>query len=179
VAAEPSNTTRLKADTLVRLESFEPRFAGRVASWVCGPREAYWLAPHTRPPITAHSVLQWLLPGRHAGQLMAGGADGPVGYGEINRLNDRGEFWLGHLIVDPLQRRRGFGVRLVRSLVRHGFSVLGARRVSLVVFAHNEDAIACYRAAGLREEGSELHRFPAYGTTESLLRMVATQAAGG
>jgi ribosomal protein S18 acetylase RimI-like enzyme len=171
MAAEPIQKTRRQPGA-GGLEPFVDANAALVATWIRDAREAYWLAPHSPPPITAGSVLRWKLPGRHAFQLMEAGA--PVGYGEINLLNaERAEYWLGHLIVDPGHRGRHFGVRLVRGLVRIGVERFQARRISLVVFEHNEDAIACYRAAGLREDGREVHRFPAYNTCESLIRMIA------
>jgi RimJ/RimL family protein N-acetyltransferase len=155
-----------------RLERFDPRHTELVASWVRSEREAYWLAPHTPPPITAERVLAWSMEGRHPLQLMEGGALAPVAYGELNVLNASArEYWLGHLIVDPERRGRGLGVRLVELLIQRGFQHLGARRISLVVFTDNLVAQRSYRAAGMREEGYEVHRFPAYGTSERLLRM--------
>lgn len=155
-----------------RLERFDPRHAELVASWVRSEREAYWLAPHTPPPITAERVLGWSVEGRHALQLMEGGTPVPVAYGELNVLNAAArEYWLGHLIVDPDRRGRGLGVRLVELLIERGFRRLGARRISLVVFTDNVVAQRSYRSAGMRDEGYEVHRFPAYGTSERLLRM--------
>lgn len=105
--------------------------------------------------------------------------DGPTGceplaYGEINVLNaSRREYWLGHLIVDPRRRGRGLGTALTRLLARRAHGEFGARRVSLVVFVDNRAAVHCYRQAGFVDDGFESHEFPAYGRTESLLRMVA------
>lgn len=100
----------------------------------------------------------------------------PVGYGELNLLNDaRREFWLGHLIIDPAFRGMGLGVRLTRLLLRRAFVDHAASCVSLVVFPDNAAAVACYRAAGLYPSGFEQHAFEAYGTRERLLRMSATE----
>jgi RimJ/RimL family protein N-acetyltransferase len=156
----------------MHLERFEPRYAGLVASWVCSEREAYWLAPHTPPPITAERVVGWAVDGRHPLQLIEAGTPVPVAYGELNVLNAAArEYWLGHLIVDRARRGRGLGVRLVELLIERGFRRLGARRISLVVFPDNLVAQRSYRAAGMHDEGYEVHHFPAYGTRERLLRM--------
>lgn len=99
----------------------------------------------------------------------------PLAYGEVNLLNERRrEYWLGHLIVDPRQRGRGVGRWLAELLLQEAFDRLGARRVSLVVFPENRSAIACYRAAGMRDEGFETHYFPPYRRWERLLRLIAT-----
>ncbi|HMQ15635.1 MAG TPA: N-acetyltransferase [Phycisphaerae bacterium] len=169
IQVQPTGLRRL------RLERFRPGCAPLVASWVRDAREAYWLAPHSPPPITPASVLGWASPGRRPFQLVGAGA-APVAYGEINVLNaERAEYWLGHLIVDPAQRGRRHGVRLVRELVRFGFAALAASRISLVVFEDNENAIACYRSAGMRDDGREFHRFAACGTSASLLRMAVSR----
>lgn len=161
----------------LRLDPFDRRCAELVASWVLGPREAYWLAPHTWPPIDARKVLSWAGRGRQALQLVPVGQRLPCGYGELNALDaERGEYWLGHLIVSPLWRGRGIGRQLVRSMLTYGFARLGAQRISLVVFDDNAPAIASYRSAGMYMDGFESHEFAAYGRRERLVRMVARRS---
>jgi len=161
------------ADAL-RLVPFEPGLAGRVLSWVRGARDTYWLAPRTRPPLTLEKVLAWGGQGHHAFALVERRRPQPVGYGEVNVLNERRhEYWLGHLIVDPARRGQGLGRRLTELLLRHAFERLAARRVSLVVFPDNAAAVGCYRAAGMRDDGFESHHFAAYGRRVRLLRMAA------
>lgn len=175
MAAEPiTNPTCI--DTL-RLTTFDLRYAERVASWVHGAQEAYWLAPRTKSPLTAAKVRRWARPGRNPLMLVAPGQPAPLAYGELNVLNEkRREYWLGHLIVDPQQRGCGLGRRLTELLLQRAFCHQGARLVSLVVFPQNEVAIACYRAAGMREDGFETHYFAPYRRRERLLRLVATHS---
>lgn len=175
MAAEPI-TTASRLDAL-RLTAFEARYARRVLSWVCGPREAYWLAPRTRPPLTVDKVLSWSVRGRNPLMLIAPGETEPLAYGEINVLNEkRREYWLGHLIVDPRRRGCGLGRQLTRELLRRAFHRHAAQRVSLVVFADNAAAIGCYRTVGMLEDGFETHYFAPYRRRERLLRLVATWA---
>lgn len=163
-----------RAKTACYLEPFEPLHAERIAGWVRSPREMYWLAPKTPPPLTTGEVLRWRVPGHQPFLLWDVGHPHPVGYGELNRLaSGTGRYWLGHLVVDPLLRGRGYGVALTRLLLRQAFVRCRARQVTLVVFPENARAVACYRAAGMWEDGWETHEFPAYGSTERLQRFVA------
>lgn len=154
-----------------RLAAFHPDWGERVAGWVRDPREAYWLAPRTAPPITADKIRSWEQMGRQQLVLLADGGE-PVAYGELNVLNlSRRSWWLGHLIVDPQQRGRGYGKELTRRLLDRAFDMHAARSVTLVVFEENVAAVAAYRAVGMRPEGHEDHHFAAYGRVERLLRM--------
>lgn len=157
-----------------RLERFEPEGAARIVGWIASDAEAYMLAPRTAPPITPERVREWLAPGVEAFWLYADGVDGPIGYGELNILNERyREYWLGHLIVAPAHRGRGYGRELARLLMERAFLVRGASRVSLVVFPENEAAIASYRAAGFYPDGVEHHDLPPYHCRARLVRMAA------
>lgn len=163
-----------KAAPPVWLEPFDPRQAECVASWVRSDQEAYWLAPKTTPPLTAQRIRCWALPNHEALQLRTPEGAAPLAYGELNLLNgSRRHFWLGHLIVDPDCRGRGLGRELTRRLLQRAFYRRGAQKVSLVVFPENVDAIACYRAAGLHDDGAEEHLLAAYDCRARLLRMSA------
>lgn len=158
-----------------RLRPFTSNFAKRVASWIVGAQEMYWLAPRTKPPVTAETVLGWQAPGYAPRLLVDSAGVRPVAYGELNVLNAATDhYWLGHLLVDPAHRGRGLGALLTSSLIDEAFAERRARRVSLVVFPENARAIACYRRIGLVEAGRETHEFPVYRRRVSLLRMCIT-----
>ncbi len=155
-----------------RLQSFHAGYAALVASWVRDPREAYWLAPRSEPPLTAARVLEWIGPGRQCLLMLEQGVAAPVGYGEINVLDARTRrYWLGHLIIDGEQRGRGLGIALTRLLLERAFGPMRAREITLVVFPGNVAAIASYRAVGFVDEGEEVHEFPHYGGRTRMLRM--------
>lgn len=159
-----------------RLVEFDPAWAEHVVRWVRDERESYWLAPKSTPPLTAREILGWRKPDHHPYMLVLPARAAPIAYGELNRLSGaRRCYWLGHLIVDPEYRGQGWGVALTRALLDEAFQQRGARRVTLIVFPENTRAVACYRAAGLREDGHEWHTFTAHGRRECLIRM----AAGG
>jgi RimJ/RimL family protein N-acetyltransferase len=157
-----------------RLAPLAREHAGLIASWAQDQRAAEWLAPRTPPPLDAAKVLEWQLPGVHAYLLYAGDEPLPLAYGEVNELRrDRGEYWLGHLVVAPARRGQGWGRDLTRLLLRAAFNELGARRVTLVVFPENRAAVRAYEAAGMVVDGYETHFFAPYGRTVVLVRMVA------
>jgi RimJ/RimL family protein N-acetyltransferase len=164
-------STESVRERALRLEAFQPAAAERIVSWVGGAQEAYWLAPRTAPPLTVEKVRSWAHP-LHEPLVLVDGEAAPLGYGELNVLagGDR-VWWLGHLIIDPAHRGRGLGTELTRRLLLRAFQQRGASRVTLVVFAENTAAIASYRRAGLRFDGYESHKFPAYGRCERLMRM--------
>lgn len=159
----------------VQVRPFTAPHAALVASWVRDAREAFWVAPRSRPPLTAAVVESWRSARGDRFLLYAASGDSPLGYGEVNALDSRrGSFWLGHLLVDPQHRGRGYGVALVRLLSEAAFTRRAARELSLVVFPENTAAIACYRRAGFRDDGCEVQEFAAYQKRVMLLRMVTT-----
>lgn len=160
----------------LQLSPFDPGFADLVASWVRSEEEAFWLAPHTDPPLTGDKVRGWIGENRQPFMLLQSGVAEPVGYGELNLLNiARREYWLGHLIIRPERRGAGLGAELTRGLIRLAFEQFGASRVALVVFEGNQAALDCYRACGLIFDGRERHRFPAYDRECELVRMAVSR----
>ncbi|MFO0839222.1 MAG: GNAT family N-acetyltransferase [Phycisphaerae bacterium] len=149
-----------------------PAHAATVASWVTTRDEMFWLSPRSAPPITAETIrLNWARPG-HEQLSLVDEAGAQLAYGELNILDQqRAEYWLGHLIVDPRRRGQGLGKRLTLALLRRAEHIYAARRVCLVVFPENVAAVACYRAAGFRDEAYEPHEFPAYDERALMLRM--------
>ncbi|MFH1746024.1 MAG: GNAT family N-acetyltransferase [Planctomycetota bacterium] len=165
---------QLTADpTLLRLAPFNPDQAEFIVSWVRDAHEALWLAPNTKPPLTVERVRQWRAHGHEQLALVHPEESQPLAYGELNVLRaTQQHYWLGHLIVNPELRGRGVGRALTLQLLSRAFNMRGALQVSLVVFPDNLAAIACYRAAGMREDGYESHEVPACGGYQKLLRMV-------
>jgi [ribosomal protein S18]-alanine N-acetyltransferase len=158
------------------LEQFDPAHAELVASWIRDAREAYWVAPKTPPPVTAEAVRSWNRPGHQQLQLVPAAGRPPVAYGELNVLHvDRGLYWLGHLIVAPRQRGRGIGQALTKALLARAFKLYAAVEVTLVVFPENATARACYKNAGMHEDGWEVHQLAAYRRRVRLLRMTASR----
>lgn len=172
MAAEPVDRAPPAARWALR--PFDRSWAGAVVSWVADAREQFWLAPRVSGALTAEALLAWHDARRHPYLLAGADRRCPIAYGEVNLLDGTsGEYWLGHLIVDPRHRNRGVGRRLTRLLLDAAFELHGATRVSLVVFGDNAAAVRCYLAAGMRHAGYEEHQFANPRRTERLMRFVA------
>ena len=153
------------------LSHFDALFAPTIASWPSTKSELMWLAPGTRAPLTAAKVVAWAKPGGYRLLYWAGGAT-PAGYAEINPMNGmRGQWWIGHFVIDPNLRGRGLGRRFFHELVRVAFESLAAEQMLLVVFPENEAAIRCYEHGGMTVEGREQKRFANTRQRHTFLRM--------
>src|SRR5262245_1036734 len=103
----------------LELRPFDKLFAPTVASWLPDPREHFWVAPSTPAPLTAAKVVGWIRPEDRPLLLFAAGHLLPYGYAELNPMKaDPAALWIGHLVVDPVRRRRGVGAAFVRLLVQ-------------------------------------------------------------
>lgn len=140
-----------------------------VAGWVRGPDELRLVAPSTVSPLTAEKVLAWQRPYVESRIMTLGGDPTPRAYGELNRMRlDPTHCWLGHIVLDPQIRGRGWGRRFVGALVRRAAGIRRAHRVSLIVCPDNAAAIRCYERAGFDRVCEEYHRF---GESTQRIRM--------
>jgi RimJ/RimL family protein N-acetyltransferase len=81
-----------------------------------------------------------------------------VGMTNLSRLdqpNRSAVFGIG--IFDPDRLDQGLGTEATRLVVDYGFNRLGLHRISLVVLADNQRAVAAYRKAGFEVEGRLRH----------------------
>lgn len=57
----------------------------------------------------------------------------------------------GFVIVDDSRRGMGYGKAMLSLAKKYAFELLGARKITLGVFANNPGALKCYEACGFRE----------------------------
>ena len=154
------------------LRAFEVSLAEEILRWVRSDVELCRLAPGTPPPLTLEKILAWHKPGGSVYTLHAD-AHGPmIGYAELNPMrNEPQHFWLGHILIRPDERGKGWGRTIVSAILRVAFEDREALRVSLLVFPDNEPALRCYRVLGFEERGAEVHLFPATKRTHRMLRL--------
>lgn len=79
-----------------------------------------------------------------------------IGHAHLHSVDEahrRARYAIG--IIDPSAWGRGYGTLATRLVLRYAFEEMSLHRVDLRVLAYNGRAIACYRAAGFRQEGIE------------------------
>lgn len=102
-------------------------------------------------PWSAQSLELLTNEGIGVGYLLTDPADGTVvAYGGMLITVDEGQ--ITNIAVHPDHRRRGFGVAILRALLRHAKDAR-LESVSLEVRPSNTAAVAMYRAAGFAEAG--------------------------
>ena len=162
----------LEQPVLLDVVEFDPAHAAEIAGWIVDERELCLLAPSTKPPLTAAAVIDWKKPGGSALVLLDTASPEPIAYGELNPMRrETRHVWLGHVIVRPDLRGQGLGRRFVQALVDHGFAVLHATHISLIVFPSNTAAINCYLRVGFRQVSDEYHAFNGSARKHRLVRL--------
>jgi RimJ/RimL family protein N-acetyltransferase len=82
---------------------------------------------------------------------------------------------LGIIIGDRAYWGRGYGREAVSLLVDYGFRMHNLRKVWLTVYAGNERAVRCYRAAGFIEEGRQREQVWSGGRYQDQVYMAVFQ----
>lgn len=72
----------------------------------------------------------------------------PVAYGELWDRPVEQAAEIGHLIVDPAKRSRGYGTKMLRLLTQRAGQRLRVRKVMLHLFGGDEVVLGCYLKAG-------------------------------
>ncbi len=114
-----------------------------------GPADFSW-------PLDAGQLRQDLARRRPGAALLAAidpGTGELVGHVKLQVVARHRLGLIGRVAVAPERQGQGYGSRLMRQLVRHGFDELGLHRLQLTVYAFNSPALAAYRHAGFTVEG--------------------------
>jgi RimJ/RimL family protein N-acetyltransferase len=162
VAAEPISLAEPYRSPVTRLVPFRPEHAASIVSWIRNDRELFLIAPRTPPPLTVAKVCGWTGEGDRPVVLTSGAR--PVGYAELNRLDHLpAHLWIGHFVIDPELRRRGYGSILLSGLLSAAFASPDVWEVSLTVFPQNVGAIAFYEWFGFVLHETQVRRFEGTG----------------
>lgn len=82
--------------------------------------------------------------------FMACNETGAVGHFALLR-REPGEVRVLYVVVDDSLRGRGYGRQMMELCARYAFESFGAEKLTLCVFARNENARRCYEKVGFRE----------------------------
>jgi RimJ/RimL family protein N-acetyltransferase len=147
-----------------------------IFQWIRTEQELLHVSPSNNGPLTIEQIRDWVRPGGRGYVHTHVSSDRPIAYGEIVPLHDRlTHRWLGHVIVDPARRGRGFGTEWTKRLIELAFADEQTINVSLVVFPENGAAISAYRRAGMSITGEETHRFGTPTSIHKLIRLELTR----
>lgn len=103
-------------------------------------------------PITAEDMNDYYKDTESNGYFMAMTAfdeSGAVGYLTM-RFTDTAMkvVRFGFVIVDDMQRGKGYGKEMLNLAIEYAFCILKADKITLGVFENNKNAYYCYKAAG-------------------------------
>jgi RimJ/RimL family protein N-acetyltransferase len=137
----------------MRLRKLEQSDLATIHRWRNDPQVTRHLARREMSLAEIESWFEKLEGGRdEAYAIIAGGTF--VGYAvleKIDAVNRKCE--AGIIIGERPYWRKGIGKEVARWLVEKAFNELGMHRVLAVTSARNPAAIACFKAAGFKEEG--------------------------
>ena len=154
------------------LGRFQTAQADLVAGWAPTPRDLFWLAPKTYPPLNAAKVIAWANEEACPMVLYRDDEPEPIGYVELNPMpGERTHLWMGHCVVACQMRGQGIARTMIRMLLRYGLEMRRAQRVSLVVFPDNLGAIRCYQACGFVSAGTQTKFFHPTGRHHTMIQM--------
>ncbi len=89
---------------------------------------------------------------RFAVQRLEGGATiGVVGLEHIDYRNQVGE--VAGLIIDPTERKQGWGTKAVKTLQSYSFNDLNLHRLYVRIYSSNAAALCTAEKAGFKKEG--------------------------
>jgi diamine N-acetyltransferase len=146
------------SDDMVSLAPMLPQDFGLLFAWLNDADAAAMDVPYL--PVSCLAYRDWLEKiARDSSQLLfsvrkrtpPGQAVGFVLFKNFQNVYRSAE--LGVRIGQECERGEGYGARAVRLALSYAWNTLNLHRVSLHVFADNHRALACYRKAGLIQEG--------------------------
>ena len=147
---------------MLRLRPYKPSDAGHLMDWLKDERTVrLWRADRFSYPLTGEQLDQYwedFLSDENAWIFTAvDGSGKPCGHFSFRRVDyHKNSAHMGFIVVDPMERGKGYGREMVTLALRYAFSLLRVERVTLGVFTVNEAAHRCYLSVGFQDE--ELHR---------------------
>lgn len=82
---------------------------------------------------------------------------------------------MGFIIISPQMRGKGYGKQMLSQALKYAFEIFGADTVTLGVFANNESALGCYKAAGFIPTDTEKECFEFDGEKWDCINMKANK----
>ena len=155
------NITCSSAHSSLRLRPYKPEDSKVIATWIRDERVfTEWGGERFGAFLISADVIDEKYQ-KHNGDcveadnfypMVAFDESGAVGHFILRYTEgDHDVIRVGWVILDPAKRGCGLGKQMVQLAVRYATWFLGAKKVTIGVFDHNEAACGCYRSVGFRE----------------------------
>ena len=143
---------------MIRLRPLKKRDCKTMALWLPEERQfAMWSVGVFQYPLTVAQLEDYMAhveEQEDAWSMAALDKEGKlVGHFAVRKADYREDSaYLGFIVVDPMQRGKGYGREMVSMAVRYAMETLGVKKVTLNVAEENRAALACYLSIGFKME---------------------------
>ncbi len=134
--------TRVKADIV----PYAPEYSRTVLSWIESEETFFNVCRGIDFPPSEDLITGWQREGVNSYLLFASGK--PVAYGELWSRPLELAVEIAHLLVDPLQRFRGYGSKMLHLLYQRAAQRPNVAKVILNFHTGDESILGCYLKAG-------------------------------
>lgn len=137
---------------MLTLRAYRNEDAEKIAAWLGDEQVFAWWSGGTLGayPLDPQRLSDYYAPGIASGEWFPRvlEEDGKVCGQLLMRRKEEGRIHFGLIIVDSAARGKGLGYAMLSLALEYAFSIRGAKRVTLNVFADNAPAIRCYERLG-------------------------------
>ncbi len=111
-------------------------------------QEVFYFFPSADYPLTLRQ-LQKQLSNRHRSTVMR--LKGQLlGFANFYNVENRNIAFIGNVIINPTQRRKGYGGQLLQYMIKLGFDELKLNEVHLSCYSQNTQALLFYQQLGFK-----------------------------
>lgn len=153
----------------MKLRKYKTTDSDIISVWIVDEKSLYqWSADRINKfPLSGDDINNCYLPMMQTGRFIPltfiDQSDNIIGHLTIRypiQSNDK-VVRLGFVIVDPVLRGKGYGKALLSAAIEYAKINLNAERITLGVFANNDNAKFCYQSVGFKSvDKNEIYKLP-------------------
>lgn len=142
---------------MVRLEQFTSDDFDTLIGWISTEEDmVQFSGPIFTFPITHEQLRRYISTENRMVFRVTDSETGQIiGHAELNAIDTRNKnARVCRVLVGNVgMRSKGYGVEIIRALIKYAFEILDLHRLDLGVFDFNKPAIKCYQKCGFEIEG--------------------------